>query len=105
MNRARLVCGALGIFAAGPEFEQSSFGGSATGAWSCGPSARVNYGGVGGNVTWHEDDRGPSPDDKRGFAIVGGASAEGHTYHRVNDTQYTLPSPSILFGAHAKLGW
>ena len=44
--------------AAGPaQVEVEGYAGSSVGQWTCGPTARANYGGVGGHVRFYTDDQ------------------------------------------------
>ncbi|MDB4939495.1 MAG: hypothetical protein JWP87_6467 [Labilithrix sp.] len=48
------------VAVAGPtHVEAEGYAGSSVGQWTCGPTARANYGGVGGNVRFYTDDRAP----------------------------------------------
>ena len=50
------------VAVAGPtQMEAEGYAGSSVGQWTCGPSARANYGGVGGHVRVYTDDREPRP--------------------------------------------
>lgn len=50
------------VAAAGPtQVEAEGYAGSSVGQWTCGPSARANYGGVGGHVRVYTDDRVARP--------------------------------------------
>jgi hypothetical protein len=56
------------------ELQGAGYTGTSTGAWTCGPSARVHYGGVGAQVRWseqHETER-----HGRGGTVVAGAALE-----------------------------
>jgi hypothetical protein len=49
------------VAAAGPtQIEAEGYAGSSVGQWTCGPTARANYGGVGGHVRIYTDDQ-PAP--------------------------------------------
>jgi hypothetical protein len=46
------------VAVAGPtKFEAEGYAGSSVGQWTCGPTARANYGGVGGHVRVYTDDQ------------------------------------------------
>ncbi len=50
------------VAVAGPtQVEAEGYAGSSVGQWTCGPSARANYGGIGGHVRVYTDDRAPRP--------------------------------------------
>jgi hypothetical protein len=53
------------VAVAGPtQVEAEGYAGSSVGQWTCGPSARANYGGVGGHVRVYTDDRPPRPPEE-----------------------------------------
>ncbi|MEA2753293.1 MAG: hypothetical protein QOI41_7436 [Myxococcales bacterium] len=53
------------VAVAGPvQVEAEGYAGSSVGQWTCGPSARANYGGVGGHVRFYADDRVPRPPEE-----------------------------------------
>jgi hypothetical protein len=53
------------VAAAGPtQVEAEGYAGSSVGQWTCGPSARASYGGVGGHVRIYTDDRAPRPPEE-----------------------------------------
>ena len=46
------------VAVAGPtQIEAEGYAGSSVGQWTCGPTARANYGGVGGHVRFYTDDQ------------------------------------------------
>ena len=50
------------VAVAGPtQIEADGYAGSSVGQWTCGPSARANYGGVGGQIRVYTDDRVARP--------------------------------------------
>ena len=53
--------------AAGPaQVEVEGYAGSSVGQWTCGPTARASYGGVGGHVRFYTDDqpaKAPAPEE------------------------------------------
>lgn len=68
-RRVWLVLGVMGLVvsaasrvtAAGPaQVEPEAYAGSTVGAWTCGPTARANYGGVGGHVRIYTEDKEPA---------------------------------------------
>lgn len=69
-RRAVLVLGLGGltlsaisrVAVAGPtQVEVDGYAGSSVGQWTCGPTARAKYGGVGGHVRVYTDDQAPAP--------------------------------------------
>lgn len=57
-----LLSGVSRVAVAGPaQVEAEGYAGSSVGQWTCGPSARASYGGVGGHVRIYTDDRTPRP--------------------------------------------
>jgi hypothetical protein len=57
-----LLSGVSRVAAAGPaQIEAEGYAGSSVGQWTCGPSARASYGGVGGHARIYTDDRAPRP--------------------------------------------
>jgi hypothetical protein len=77
--------GCTGIVAtlAGPgatrdlELQGAGYTGTTTGAWTCGPSARVHYGGVGAQVRWSEQ-RATERHGSGGTVVVGAALEYEH---------------------------
>jgi hypothetical protein len=62
------------VAVAGPtQVEAEGYAGSSVGQWTCGPSARANYGGVGGHVRVYTDDRAPAPPPPEEETSNGGA--------------------------------
>ncbi len=50
------------VAVAGPAtVEAEGYAGSSVGQWTCGPTARANYGGVGGHVRVYTDEQSPPP--------------------------------------------
>jgi hypothetical protein len=43
------------------QVEAEGYAGSSTGQWTCGPTARASYGGVGGSVRFYPEERDASP--------------------------------------------
>lgn len=95
------------------ELQGAGYTGTTSGAWTCGPSARVRYGGLGAQVRWSE--RVATPAHGRGGTVVAGGALE---YEHVSITRPspldqcdappcpTVPPPdAVLPGLGAKLGY
>ena len=55
-----VLSAATRVTAAGPaQIEAEGYGGSSVGSWTCGPTARATYGGVGGNARIYLEDQEP----------------------------------------------
>jgi hypothetical protein len=117
-----IVSAATRRAAAGPtQIEAEGYAGSSAGQWTCGPTARATYAGVGGHVrVYPEDEREPSarvgdeashPDlEPHGFSIGGGAGAEQRAFERLDcasacDAADKLPETRILGAGRANVGW
>jgi hypothetical protein len=67
------------VAVAGPtQVEAEGYAGSSVGQWTCGPTARANYGGVGGQVRFYTEDRVPRrpEDEPQGGALTPDPSEE-----------------------------
>jgi hypothetical protein len=117
------------VAVAGPtQVEAEAYAGSSVGQWTCGPTARANYGGMGGHARFYTDDRVPKPPEEEqaqggalkpepeppeetldlephGFSLGlgGGAEYRGYTRLACNDTpcsaQVDAIPPARLLGA------
>lgn len=98
-----IVSAASRVTAAGPaQIEPEAYGGSTVGQWACGPSARANYGGVGGHVRVYTDEQKPSEaakaagDPQSAPAEPPAETAEGETAEGVTtEPEGPAAAPSV----------
>ena len=113
------------VAVAGPTtVDAEGYAGSSVGQWTCGPTARANYGGVGGHVRVYTDDQpAPTPEEQPdnggalviepyGFSLGAGGAGESRSFTRVacNDTPCdpkndTIPKTQVLGAGRADLGY
>jgi hypothetical protein len=62
------------VAVAGPtQIEAEGYAGSSVGQWTCGPTARANYGGIGGHARFYTDDqpaRPPPPEEAANAGVL-----------------------------------
>jgi len=105
-----VITAARRVGAAETDVDTGAYGGSASGGWACGPSARANYGGVGAEVRVHTAD---APDEGPVIAVAG--AIEHRSYVRLDckpgpcrdslGEGATVPPPSTLGAASVKGGY
>ena len=83
---------------AGPtQIEAEGYAGSSVGQWACGPTARANYGGVGGHARFYTDDQPAKPrppeEEPNGGALR--ADTEGAPPVVAPPTESVPPEPSL----------
>lgn len=129
-RRAALVLGLGGLVLsalsraayAGPAaIDVEGYGGSSVGQWTCGPTARANYGGVGGHVRYYPEEPPPreveaavkdEPDlEPNGLSIGAGGGAEHRSFTRVAcedspcSAKDVMPPARVLGAGRASLGY
>ena len=117
------------VAVAGPtQIEAEGYAGSSVGQWTCGPSARANYGGVGGQIRVYTDDRVARPPEDvpsnggaaeeaaldiepHGFWLGGGGGGEYRAFTRTAcsdrpcSTNDVIPPSRLLAGGRASFGY
>jgi len=100
------------------QVDAEGYGGSATGAWACGPTARATYGGAGGRARIHltngKDDGDEDSETVRrepvGASIGFGGGLESRGYERLSTcepqpcTDPAVPRPRLLPAGHLNVG-
>jgi hypothetical protein len=126
MTRRRLLLagglGALVVSAARPaasspvEVDGTAYGGTASGLWTCGPSARVKYGGIGGEVrvrpsASHDAGAGETGETgETGFIVSLGAAGEHRDFARTDcgpscNAATGVPPSGVALGSALKIGY
>src|SRR5690349_19159780 len=116
MNRRRtaLVFGSLAIASTAPspvkassEVEGAAYGGTGAGAWACGPTGRINYGGVGGRVRVAQADAKIAG---KGWVGEAAAAGEYESIHIIgcgdcSAENRIAPPDDLEFGGHMRVGY
>lgn len=104
------------------ELQGGIYGGTTTGQWACGPSARVNYGGLGAQGRFWVSSRPKQPQDKsaqgesvpEGFNLGGGLATEVRGYRLLHcpgggddctESSRQLPPTGFVEAASVSLGY
>ena len=98
--------------ASGPgEIEGTGYFGEESGAWACGPSARVKYGGVGGEIRVRPS-APTDPHQAQEWYVAGGAAAEAQSYTLIEcehnpcqPGEAQLPPTTVLPATHLVGGY
>jgi hypothetical protein len=114
-----------GTASSGPvQADAQGYAGSSVGQWTCGPTARATYGGVGGHVRYYPETPDPKPEDiepnkeaeapelePHGPWIGGGGGGEYRDFKRLacNETPCTnsdvVPRGLLLGAGRANVGY
>jgi hypothetical protein len=95
------------------DIEGTTYGGSASGGWACGPDTRVKYGGVGAEVRIHPTAR-PEPGTNQagddGIVLSVGGAAEHRAYafldcNQCSNAGTTVPPAGVVYGGTIKAGY
>ena len=87
------------------DLQAEAYGGTASGGWACGPSARVNYGGVGGSIQVRP--AATAKDANTGLAFSATAAGEHRDYSLIDcaGSDCTVPPSSFATGGSLKGGY
>ncbi|HZF53788.1 MAG TPA: hypothetical protein VE093_34325 [Polyangiaceae bacterium] len=85
------------------EVEGTVYGGETSGAWICGPTGTMRYGGMG--VSAKVAQREASPEEGKGATGSVSVGAEGQAIRAIDLPDDRLPPDSLMVGAQARAGY